>query len=459
MEYTEREMKVVLLASCLGVFLSPLASTMMNLALVAIGIDFSVGSHQLAMVNTVFLLTSVMAMVPMTRAADVWGLKKVFFVGLILMGLPSLAAFFTQSFPFLLGMRGLMGVGAACIAVTGIALVTNIFPANRRGWAIGINATAVYVGLAIGPTLGGLVTDTLGWRALFLFVVPVSAISAIAMLFFKKEIAPGRGESFDMKGSLVYALTILFLMYGVISLPSYWALVLILIGAVLMALFIKFMGTAKHPVMNLEVFRIKMFRRPCLAAFMNYAASYSVSFFFALYLQHIGALSAMEAGAVMLIQPVIQIILTVKAGSMYDRMLNKRILPTAGMAMISVAAGMMIFLSTNYSQLYVVAILVLLGLGYGLFSAPNTAMVMSSVPPNRRSMASGTLALARQTGMMVSMGIAMCCIAVILGSSSVIGPSNHGDFVRVIQMAFGICLAMCVAGTAMSWYVGKPASE
>ncbi len=460
MGYTAAEMRRVLVASCIASFLAPLASTMMNLSLVAIGEEFSVGSHDLGMVSTSFLLASVMVMIPVTKLADIWGLRKVFLTGLALLGGAAAAACLTPSFPLLLAMRALMGVGAACLAVTGISLITNIFPANRRGWAIGMNSMAVYLGLAMGPVIGGFLTDAVGWRYLLSLLVPLSVISAALMLGFKDNLVMSGGQKFDFRGSAVYAMMICILMYGVINLPATWAVAMIAVGSCLFAVFVAMMRRSPNPVLDITIFRHREFSASCVATFLNYASSHSVAFFFALYLQHIGALSATQAGAVMLIQPLMQVLVTSRAGALSDRVSDKRLLPTIGMSITALGTLAVIFLGQVCDLRYVAAVLITLGLGFGIFSAPNTSLIMSSVPPKDRSAASGAAAIFRQTGMMVSMGIAMCCISFIMGTSSTITPATHEAFVDVIHMAFSICFLMCLAGIALTWFgVSKPSDD
>ncbi len=456
--YSNRELMLLLAATTTGVFLSPFTSTMLNLALVSIGHEFSVSSHSLGMVNTLFLLTSVMTMVPVAKVADIYGLKKVFRVGVFVMLFSSLVAIFAPSFSILLLTRALMGIGAACLAVTAMTMIVNAFPANRRGWVIGVNTTSIYLGMALGPTIGGFVTDLLGWRFLFYILIPVSVISLIMIAHFKDDFMSDEGGRVDYMGTVLYASMILTMMYGMINLPETWAFMLMSIGVILFVVFTKYVSRSKHPILDMKIYKHKVFKRSILAAFMNYASSYSVSFFLALYLQNLGALSASQAGLVMLLQPLMQVLLTVKSGSMSDK-LDKRLLPTIGMGITSVGILMILFMDADVSLAYVAVTLLVLGIGYGIFSAPNTSAVMSSVPPENRSLASGSLSLMRQTGMMTSMGIAMCCISLILGSTDNINPSTYGAFVDVMRTAFSICFVMCVIGTAVSWFRGSEESD
>ncbi|MDR3075383.1 MAG: MFS transporter [Candidatus Methanoplasma sp.] len=456
--YTLSDMRTALIACCAGIFIMPLMSTMMNLALVQIGAEFSVGSKSLAMVNTVFLLSSVIVMVPLARLSDIIGRKKIFTAGLLITAVSSVIAIFSPSFEILLFTRLLMGAGSAALSLSSIAMITDIFPVEKRGWAIGIQSTFIYLGIALGPAIGGFMCDLFGWRALFSFIIPFAFVALFFILRFKKEAISEEGASMDYRGSLLYGVTVILTMYGVINLPEVWAVALIFTGAVMLLVFINSVKRTESPVLDMSVFKHKQFSRACVAAYMNYASSYSVSFFMALYLQNIGALSASHAGLVILVQPLVQVALTAKFGSYSDRIPDKRILPTAGMAITSVAVLMLILLGTEMNMIHVISALLLLGLGYAMFAAPNSNAIMSSVPPRNRGEAAGMTSVVRQVGMMTSMGIAMCSISLIMGTADGINPSTHGQFVSVIEAAFSVCLVMCITGTIFSWFRGE-ASE
>jgi MFS family permease len=428
---------------------------MMTLALVHIGDDFGVGSHSLAFVNTTFLLSSVVAMVPVARLSDICGRKKIMVAGLLVTTVGAIAAAFSPTFEMLLAMRFVMGVGAAAVSVSSMAMLTEVFPLEKRGWAIGVQTTFVYLGMALGPTLGGFISDGVGWRGLFFFLVPFSAVSVTLLSKFKYDIVADKGGRMDSTGSAVYAATVILTIFGAINLPSWWAFVLLLAGLALFAAFISMMRSRDSPVLDLSMFRHKVFSRSCLAAFMNYASSYSVSFFLALYLQHIGALTASQAGMIMLIQSSFQVALTAWSGGRSDRMRDKRILPTSGMVLTCIAIVMIIFLGTDVNYIYVAVILALLGIGYGMFSAPNSSTVMSSVPSKNRGEAAGMLSVVRQVGMLTSMSIAMLSISVIMGSADNLNPSTFDDFIDVIRVAFVVCLGMCITGTIVSWVRGS----
>lgn len=459
------DMKMLLIACCMGVIIMPLMSTMLNLALVGIGEWFDVGPKDLAMINTIFLLGSVVVMVPLARISDIVGRKKVFVVGLSITVASSIIAAISPHFYILLAMRFVMGFGSAAMAVTCVAMLTEVFPFERRGWAFGIQTAFIYIGLAIGPALGGFICSILDWRYVFFLSIPFVVVSLFFLLRFKQELVSHAGAKLDYRGMTLFSATILVTMAGIIGLPdiwngslelqNIWSPILIVIGVIMLFYFLRLMKRTESPALDTSVFKYKVFTRSCIAAYMNYGASYAVAFFMALYLQSIGALTPMHAGLVIMIQPMIQAVLTSRFGGYSDKIKDKRILPTLGMVLTSAGVAMIIFLDTTVNFVYVGLLLAVLGVGFGIFSAPNTNAVMSSVPPKNRGAASGMIELVRQLGMMTSMTIAMCSISFIMGTADNLDPSSFGSFINVLQAAFIICLIMCIIGTIVSWFRGK----
>jgi MFS family permease len=259
----------------------------------------------------------------------------------------------------------------------------------------------------------------------------------------------------DYRGALLFGMTIMLTMGGVINLPNIWAIPLIAAGTVMLFIIITTMKKTKSPVLDISVFKHKVFSRACIAAFMNYAASHSVAIFMVLYLESIGRLGPLQAGLIIVIQPIFQVALTAKFGSYSDRIKDKRILPTAGMATICVGVLMILFLGEECNLIYVGVLLAILGFGYAMFAAPNTNAVMSALPPRNRGEASGMIALVRQIGMITSMSIAMCCVSLIMGTiDNLNDESTWPQFIVVIKIAFTICLSMCIIGTFFSWFRG-----
>lgn len=446
MARVERELRFLLAATCCAAIITPLMSTMMNLALLGIGDEFGVGSHDLAYINTMFLLGSVFAMVPAAKFSSIKGMKKIFIIGHIILIAGCLFAIYSPSFWFLVAMRFVIGFGASMIAVTAMAMLSFVFPIEHRGRVMGFNTTFVYIGLSIGPTLGGLLTDIFGWRSIFVSIFFLSLIPVAAMSLFKREVRPTPDVPMDWTGSVLWGFTVIILMFGVINVTELWAKGLVIIGTVFLVIMLYYYSRTRYPALSISMFRNRVFSRACVAAFMNYGASYSITFFLALYLQSIGELTASQAGGLMLVQPLMQVCLTMKMGDLSDRMSDKRILPALGMTITAAGVSLYLLLGTTYSLPLVIAIMVTVGIGMGIFSAPNTSVILSSVRPELKGEASGMVAVVRQVGMMVSMAIAMTCISRIMGSADNLTPDRFAVFVDVIHVNFTICLAMCIIG-------------
>ena len=456
MGYSEKEARAVVLACYISGFIAPLLSTMMNLSLVNIGEEFDVGSHDLAYVNSAFLLTSVIFMVPFARLADIIGKKRMFIIGLTIVVIGCFVACLAPDFWFVVIGRGIIGCGAASLATVSISMLTDVTPKNRRGTVMGYNTMFIYMGLSLGPVIGGALNDLIGWRLLFLITVPLAAASIILITTgFKGEISADPNGVFDTRDSILYGIAVLLTMGGVMNLPATWAIIAVIIGIIFMILFVRSQIGNADCLLNMDLFKYWPFTGSCIAAFMSYASSYSISFFLALYLQSIGQLSSTEAGIVMVTQPLIQCICSPFFGKLTDRMENKIILPTVGMILTSISLAIYISFTLDTPVYMVFVSMAIGGIGFAMFSAPNTTLIMSAVPPSHSSEASGVLAVMRQTGMIVSMGIAMFFITTIMGSMDNLRPETYEAFLQVMSYSFMVCLAMCIVGMITSAFRGQ----
>lgn len=459
MAYSQGERRLVLLACSISGFITPLLSTMMNLSLVGIGTEFSVGSHDLAYVNTAFLLSSVIFMVPLAKVGDIFGKRRTYMAGLMVIFVACVLAVVSPNFWFLIMCRVLMGAGAAAITCTSMSMVVDVYPPQNRGGAIGVQTMCVYIGLAAGPPLGGVLNDLVGWHNVFFVVLPLALVSLVLMSRFDGEICPDEGGRFDSKGSVLYALAILLTMGGVINLPEMWAVVATVVGLVVLVLFIRSQTSCPYRLLKTSLFRNRVFSGACIATFLSYAASYSISFFLALYLQHIGGLTATEAGIMMLVQPAIQAVGTPAFGRLSDRIADKRILPTTGMLIIAAGLFSMMTFGMDTSFVQIIITMIVVGVGFCFFSAPNTSVIMGSVGRTDTGEASAMTSVMRQTGMMVSMGVAMVFITVIMGSADNITPETYGDFLDVLMYSFGTCFVMCIVGAFLSMLRGSDKAD
>ena len=449
--YTGRKLSVLLLAVTLASFLTPFYTSMVNIALPAIGESFAVPAETLAMLSTAYLISSVVFLVPAARIADIFGLRKVFAGGLCIAALASLAAPFSVSIQMLLACQVVAGIGFACVISNAIALLSIVYPPSRRGAAIGIAVAGVYLGLTAGPLIGGALTSVFGWPSIYLFVLVLCLATALMIrLSVSTELFTTPGQPFDLRGSVLYGVVILFLMSGLINLPDPFAIAALAVGVILLLLFVRLEDSTKYPVFPIRLFtQNRVFARANLTTMINYGATFAVSFFMSLYLQVIGALTPMEAGVVMIAMPVVQMIFSPVAGKLSDKT-GGRILMTAGLGVTGIGMAMFGFLGTGYNQTAVIVNLAVVGFGIALFGAPNTNLVLGSVDRSDNGSANSILATMRQMGMVISMAAATCCIILFTGTGAGLG-SNPAGLVAAMHLTFALGAVLSFAGAIVGW--------
>jgi len=436
----------VLLVATLASFLTPFMGSSVNIALPSVGRHFGMDAVSLSWVATAYLLAAAVFLVPFGKIADIYGRKRVFTLGMMVYTVASLFLALSPSAAMLIAFRVVQGIGSAMIFGTAVAMLTSVFPPQERGRALGVNVAAVYLGLSLGPFLGGLLTEHLGWRSVFWFNVPLGLLIIAAVFWkLKAEWAEARGERFDLGGSLVYGAALVALMYGFSLLPELSGAWLIIAGILGIAAFIWWETRARFPVLDMNLFRNNtVFALSNLAAFINYSATFAVTFLLSLYLQYVKDLTPQSAGLILVAQPAMQAAVSPFAGRVSDRV-APRVIASAGMALTTVGLTMLVFVGQDTLTVFIVVSLIVLGLGFGLFSSPNTNAIMGAVQKRSYGVASGTLATMRMTGQMFSMGIAMLIINIFVGRVE-IAPEYFPELVTSMQVAFIAFAALCFGG-------------
>lgn len=447
--------RCALLIATLTAFLPPFMASSINIALPAIGEEFSMDAILLGWIATSYLLSAAVFMVPFGRLADIIGMKRIFLIGLFVFTASSLVAYAAPSASILIFSRVLQGIGSAMIFGTGTAILVNVFPLQERGRVLGINAASVYLGLSLGPFLGGVLTHYFGWRSLFLVNVTLGLIPlALGLSRLRGEWAGARGESFDRKGSAIYSLMLVSLMVGFSLLPGRTGVALVLAGAATLPLLIRTESGLKSPVLELRLFKEnRVYAYSNLAALISYSATFAITFLLSLYLQYIKGLQPDQAGMIMLVQPAVMTVLSPYTGKLSDRM-EPRLVASAGMALTFVSVLVFVFLDDNTGLLAIALNLMLLGLGLALFTSPNTNAIMSSVEPRHYGIGSATLGTMRLVGQVSSMSFAMMVFSVYLGAVE-IGPANYPQFLAAVKVTFVVFSGLCLAGTFASLARGR----
>jgi EmrB/QacA subfamily drug resistance transporter len=450
-----RHRPAILLVTTLASFLTPFMGSAINIALPAINLEFSVDAVQLAWLITSYGLSSAVFLVPFGKLADIYGRKRIFLIGLVLFTVASLLSAVANSFVLFIVFRVLQGAGGAMLLATAVAILTSSCSPGERGKFLGINTAAVYLGLSLGPSLGGILTQYFGWRSIFLLMVPLGIITiAIVLWRLKGEWAHARGERFDYIGSIIYALALVALIYGLALLPEILGGILVLASVVGLIAFVFWERRETSPVLNLNLFRANtVFTFSNLAALVNYCATAAVGFLLSLYLQYVQGFDAQVAGLILISQPVIMAVFSPLAGRLSDR-IEPRIVASVGMVISTAGLAFLILLEAGTSLWLVIAGLVFLGFGFALFSSPNTNAVMSSVGKRDYGVASATLGTMRLTGQMLSMGITMMIFSLVIGRVK-IDAGNYLGFLQSERIALGIFTVLCFGGIFASLARGR----
>jgi EmrB/QacA subfamily drug resistance transporter len=446
---------VALMIAAMSSFITPFTASSVNIALPSIGSELLLNALQLSWVATAYLLAAAILLVPFGRIADIYGRKRIFLFGMTVDAAASILCALSHSGNWLIVFRAMQGLGGAMIFGTGIAILTSVFPAKGRGRALGINVAAVYTGLSAGPLIGGVLTERLGWRSIFVLNALLGLMVIVAVLWkLRAEWAGAKGEKFDYRGAIIYSLAMVTIMYGFALLPDLKGGGLILVGICGVAAFVRWELKIEQPVLSIGLFRDNtVFRFSNLAALINYSATFAVTFLLSLYLQYIKGLTPERAGLILVIQPIFQIICSPVAGNLSDR-IEPRILASAGMAATVTGLVLLTFVSSSTSLVFIIFTLAILGFGFGLFSSPNINAIMSSVEKKFYGVASGMLGTMRLTGQMFSMGMTLLLFALYIGRVP-ITPQNYQLFLKSMKTAFTISAVLCFAGIFASVARGR----
>ena len=444
-----------LVIAVLSSFITPFMGSAINITLPSIGREFKADVVLIGWVVTSYLLSSAVALVPFGRVADIFGRKKVFITGMAIYSLAALLSGLAGSIMQLILCQILMGFGSALIFVTSMAILISVYPPIERGKVLGIAVSSVYIGLSVGPFLGGLLTEHFSWRGVFLANVPLGLIVIFLVTTrLRGEWADAKGEPFDMAGAIVYAMAIVCLMYGMSSLPyprSFW---LIPSGGVALWGFIRWELKTEHPIFEMTLFRDnRIFAFSNLAAFIHYAATFSLAFFLSLYLQQIKGLNPQEAGLVLMAQPVVMALLSPFAGRMSDR-IEPRIVATIGMGITTICLFLFSVIQNGTGIPAISATLAFLGFGFALFSSPNTNAIMGAVEKRHYGIASGSVGTMRLLGMVFSMAVATLIFSVFLGRVQVT-EAMFPLFMKSVRTAFFFFGCLCLVGTFASIFRGN----
>ncbi|MGP8068960.1 MAG: MFS transporter [Candidatus Bathyarchaeia archaeon] len=454
----------------IGAFMSPFDGSVVTIAIPAIASSIKLGLEAAVWIQLAYLLTLTVLLINAGRLADLHGRKRFYTVGFIVFTVGSILCALSMTDLQLVLFRALQGLGAAFISANSAAIVTHTFPREERGKALGINTMAVYTGLTVGPVLGGVLVQNYGWRSIFFVNVPIGIlVVALTTLKLKENTPDASGTGFDLPGAVTLSLglasTLVVLtlggVFGWVSAPS---ILLAGLSVVMLLLFVRIERLVRFPTLDLSLFtRNRLFAAANATAFLSYVAVNGVTLMMAIYLESIKGLDAETAGLFLIAQATPMALLSPLSGWLSDR-IGSRVIATLGMGIVSVGLFLFSGLNPTSSGLDTVLRLVVVGIGFGLFSSPNTSAVMGSVKEEKLGVGAGTLGTMRFMGQSIGLALLGAVMAATLPTQALLavfagltaqGGLGVGQFFVGMRDFFLIATGIGILGTLASTTRGQ----
>ncbi|MDR1808364.1 MAG: MFS transporter [Propionibacteriaceae bacterium] len=455
----DRNLTVVVIVCCQ--FLNSFTGSAMNVSIPTIGADFHSAAADLGWIVTAYNMCTVALLLPLGRFADLTNRRVIYLTGLAILAAVAEAAAWAPGLRSLIAARVVQGLGASCLFASAQAILVAAVPPERRGRAIGWSTAAVYVGLSVGPVAGGFLTHHLGWRSIF-HVIAVVGLVLVAFATTQlprdagvtRSAGPGGPpgslrDRLDLPGMALVTAAALLVTYGLTELPAPLALAALTAGAILLALFIRHERRTSTPLLSPGLWRAgPNFLLSNLSALLSYAATFAISYLLAIYLQQVKGLGADRSGLVLITSPVVQAVVSPWAGRLADRRSPFK-LASAGMALCAASLVVFAFLSPTTPVVLIVAVLAVIGFGFGLFATPNTTAVMSMTPPADHGLTNAFLSMTRNLGMVCSMAVITILVRARFGAAE-IAAAPVPVITGTMRLAFAIFAGICVVGVFTS---------
>jgi EmrB/QacA subfamily drug resistance transporter len=462
MQLTRLHKWLILLNVSVSIFMATLDGSIVNIALPVISKELSVNISSIQWVVTSYLLAISVLLLVWGKVADLYGKKKIYAFGFIIFTIGSALCGFSKNLEFLVIFRVIQAVGASSMMALSQGIVTSTFPPNERGKALGITGTTVAIGSLVGPSLGGVLVHAAGWKSIFFINVPIGIIGTILTFAIIPEMheAPDSKE-FDYKGTGLFILSVLLLFLGLLflqegSIPITIFTPMFLLSLVIMFLFIHYERKFSNPLVNLSLFKIRVFSMGISSAFLSFVALNATILFIPFYLQYALNLNTLSAGLLLSAYPAATAIIAPLSGWLSDKISYKS-LTIAGMTMNTLVLFKLATLSTTSSHYEIVLLMCFLGIGSATFQSPNNSSIMGSVPRNQLGVAGGINALFRNLGLVSGTTLSVLIFSFVTkmninnmsGQNSTFKPELflHGFRIVLIFAALSCLLAAVISLT------------
>lgn len=436
---------LVLTTVGIGTFMSALDGSVVNTLLPVLSHALQTSVAGIEWVTTIYLLVISGLLLSVGRAGDLFGHKRLFLAGFALFVVGSALCGLASTAHTLVAMRVIQALGAAMLMATSPAILTRSFPSRQRGRALGAQGTFTYLGLTVGPSLGGWLAQAFGWRSVFYINVPVGiAAIALAMRSIGDDHVAKAEERFDFVGAGVFTAGLVTLMIALNQGHAWgWGspltLGVLLGGVALLAAFIQVERSRPAPMLDLSLFGSRTFSASAASALLNYSCVYAVTFVLPFLLIQGRGLGTAQAGLVLTAQPIVMAVVAPISGTLSDR-IGSRGLATVGMVLLAAGLVLLALLTAHGSLRALAGALAVVGLGVGIFVSPNNSALMGAAPPFRQGVASGVLATSRNVGMVLGVGFAAAIFTTVASHAA----SPAEGLVAGIRMSL-----LAAAGVAM----------
>ncbi|WP_433679074.1 MFS transporter [Nocardia sp. CA-119907] len=401
-ELTPRRKMLVLATCCLSLLIVSMDSTIVNVAVPAIRADLNAPLTRLQWIIDIYSLTLASLLMLAGATADRFGRRRVFRIGLTVFALGSLACSLAPTIETLIGARFLQAVGGSMLNPVAMSIITQVFTGRmERARAVGIWGAVVGISMALGPMVGGVLIDSLGWQSVFWINLPICALALVLTTLFVPESKSATVRGLDPIGQLLAIAFLFTLVFGLIEqLPVVFA-----VSAVASAAFLWQESRRTDPFIDLRFFRSVPFASATVTAIFAFAALGAFLFTCSLYLQGVRGYSAVHTGLLYLAMAVATLIFSPLSGRLVGRYGTKPSLLAAGTAM-TIAAVLLTRLDATTPIWQLVTVFAIFGVGFGMVNAPITTSAVSGMPLDRAGAAAAVASTSRQVG--VSIGVALC---------------------------------------------------
>ncbi|MDZ8065494.1 MAG: DHA2 family efflux MFS transporter permease subunit [Nostoc sp. DedQUE08] len=454
----------VLLGVGLGVFMSTLDVGIINVALPTLVQAFGTSFPTTQWAVLSYQLVSSGLVLGATRLGDMWGKKSLYQGGLVLFTFSSLLCGFAPSIEWLIGFRALQGLGAVFISGLGLAIITEVFPSSERGRAVGIIGSVVSLGIAFGPSAGGLLLSWSGWHSIFFINVPLGIIASFLIARVVPPSARIEGkQKFDFLGAILALLTLGSFGLGMTlgqsqGFSSINTLILLAIATVSFITFLVVEAILKQPLLELKLFRNLQLSMGLLSGWLAFIVIGGSLLIVPFFLESVKHYPTVKVGLLLAVSPVLSGLIAPLAGILSDRF-GARLISSIGLGlMIGGCLGISTF-DAQITELGYVSRYFIYGIGLGLFQSPNNSTVMGSVPRERLGIASGLLSLSRTSGNTVGVSLIGAVFGALIASMSAgadVSVAPPDAIVAGFQGTFRFAaLILCGAAVASVLRIGK----